>query len=155
MQYRIWVVGHLENRVWVLSKITIKKMGRWGQPGLLEQRQEIRDFKLCIFFKPTPVLNLVSTHTEPFCIHFAWVNFYQQQWLLGRNCCSHTFTITYSMHCDWTRCIETIAHFQYIKYSASFRGWDAVKLNTKEILSYSLGSQCNFFCFSIPATDWS
>jgi hypothetical protein len=33
-----------------------------------------------------------------------------------------------------------IAHFRYIKYSASLRGWDSVKLNTKEIYSYSLGS---------------
>jgi hypothetical protein len=35
------------------------------------------------------------------------------------------------------RCL--IAHFRYIKFSASLRGWDAVKLNTKEISSYSLG----------------
>jgi hypothetical protein len=31
-----------------------------------------------------------------------------------------------------------------IKYSASLRGCEAVRLNTKEISSYSLGSQCNF-----------
>jgi hypothetical protein len=48
-----------------------------------------------------------------------------------------------------------IAHFRYIKYSASLRGCETVKLNTKEISSYSLGSQCNFSCFSIPASDWS
>jgi hypothetical protein len=48
-----------------------------------------------------------------------------------------------------------IAHFQYIKYSASLQGCEAVKLNTKEISSYSLGSQCNFSCFSFTALDWS
>jgi hypothetical protein len=40
--------------------------------------------------------------------------------------------------------LACVGIFLYIKYSASLRGWDAVKLNTKEIFSYFLGSQCNF-----------
>jgi hypothetical protein len=46
-----------------------------------------------------------------------------------------------------------IAHFRYIKYSASFGGCGAVKLNNKEMSSYSLGSRCNFSCFSFTASD--
>jgi hypothetical protein len=59
----------------------------------------------------------------------------------------------YEVSAQVAQTLTLIAHFRYIKYSASLQGCEAVKLNGKEISSYSLGSQCNFSCFSLTASD--